>query len=536
MKGDTSDHISHLIQRWSQKGWISPDGRKEIQRTLQATESKQLGIVYSFVLIIGLAMMGMIVLWSMAKAWYYVYPIVRVGLAVGILVVSQVGLAVTLFREWQETIRAELMGVIQFLLFLISVGIITTTYYLGWSIADYIIPCAVITLPASYVLRSVSGVLLYNVALLVGAAYGDVLQTISGTIGLGICVLLEVPFYGFVHCEGIEKNKRELGLTVFSWGMTITVLLIFFLVAMQSVYIPFLTLATLGIFSLFVGQTIDVRRAWGTPLRWLGKIAAIGALWISCLPEPWHGIAAIQGFHWSTLLFIGFLLVGIVILFLNGVKKQFGALLLYGIIPFLIIGETILVRCGLYSTIPLLASAVYLFGIGLFEVIQILYTKQGKRWLFGVAIWVSLLVNIFYGNVFSPWLDMVSMVVIGGVIVQWKRYRHTKEQKKVRIDRRKKRKMDVVKMEEKDKDKKVIKQSVIAEDMTMKTKTKLLTTKFVAPVFHQPDQISLSEVPVIEKEKKMERITTSPWQKESAPVKRETKSVSPWSQEGGKIK
>ena len=219
------------------------------------------------------------------------------------------------------------------------------------------------------------------------------------------------------------------------------------------------------------------------------------------------------------------------ILFLNGVKKQFGALLLYGIIPFLIIGETILVRCGLYSTIPLLASAVYLFGIGLFEVIQILYTKQGKRWLFGVAIWVSLLVNIFYGNVFSPWLDMVSMVVIGGVIVQWKRYRHTKEQKKVRIDRRKKRKMNVVKMEEKDKDKKVIKQSVIAEDMTMKTKT-----KFVAPVFHQPDQISLSEVPVIEKEKKMERITTSPWQKESAPVKRETKSVSPWSQEGGKIK
>ena len=111
-------------------------------------------------------------------------------------------------------------------------------------------------------------------------------------------------------------------------------------------------LGSLAVTIMLVGYSIDIHQSWGVPFRWFGRFAAAGSLLISCLPAAWGGIARVHAFHWVTALVTLVLFAVMIALMAQTVKNRLWGPVLYLAVPFILAFETILVRAGLYSSIP----------------------------------------------------------------------------------------------------------------------------------------------------------------------------------------
>ena len=255
---------------------------------------------------------------------------------------------------------------------------------IGWDVTAYVAVCAILCLPVVYLLRSIAALVVYDLSLLYWTAAGGPLNTLGGTALLWILLLLAVPFY-----DTLITMRDERRLSIFSWVMTITVFAAFGLAARSTDYIPFLMLGSLAVTIMLVGYSIDIHQSWGAPFRWFGRFAAAGSLLISCLPAAWDGIARVHAFHWVTALVTLVLFAVMIALMAQTVKNRLWGPVLYLAVPFILAFETILVRAGLYSSIPLVLSSLYMVVLGFFETSQGFKPGHSLHMKFGVVIFIS---------------------------------------------------------------------------------------------------------------------------------------------------
>lgn len=435
MKRNTNEWLDKKVDDWVSKGWISEEARQKIRKSYGRDEQRKSLLttlpLYALLAIIGLAAAGIVLIWSVSQFWYYVSVPVRMGLAGVLLLITQIGVGVAMFQERQGSLSAEGVALVHCLGVFAVLAMAEQSFYIGWDVTAYVAVCAVLCLPVVYLLRSIAALVVYDLSLLYWTAAGGPMNTLGGTALLWILLLLAVPFY-----NTLITMRDEQRLSIFSWVMTITVFAAFGLAARSTDYIPFLMLGSLAVTIMMVGYSIDIRQSWGVPFRWFGRFAAAGSLLISCLPAAWEGIARAHEFHWVTTLVTLVLFVVMIALMAKTVKNRLWGPALYLVVPFILVFETILVRAGLYSSIPLILSSLYMVVLGFFETSQGFKAGHSLHMKFGVVLFVSLIAAFIFGTHFSPLAPILAIIVLALIIFQFKRTRKDKAMAALRAARR----------------------------------------------------------------------------------------------------
>lgn len=435
MKRNTNEWLDRKVADWVSKGWISEESQQKIRKSYGRDEQRNPLLttlpLYALLAVIGLAAAGIALIWGFSQFWYYVSLTVRMGLACGLLFVTQAGVGVTMFQERQGSLVAEGVALVHCLGVFAVLALAEQSFYIGWDVTAYVAVCAILCLPVVYLLRSVAALAVYDLALLYWTAAGGPMNTLGGTALLWILLVLAVPFY-----DTLITMRDERRLSIFSWVMTITVFAAFGLAARSTDYVPFLMLGSLAVTIMLVGYSIDIHQSWGVPFRWFGRFAAAGSLLISCLPAAWDGIAKVHAFHWATALVTLVLFVVMITLMAQTVKKRLWGPALYLAVPFILAFETILVRAGLYSSIPLVLSALYMVVLGFFETSQGFKPGHSLHMKFGIILFISLVLAFIFGTQFSPLAPLLAIVVLALILFQFKRTRKDKAAAALRAARR----------------------------------------------------------------------------------------------------
>lgn len=562
----------------NKKNWLKTPGKGTMVLSL-----------YGLAAIIGLSIVGIGVIWVMAHAWYHFSVTARMTFAVVLLLLSQIGVAVAMFQEKQGTLLGECVGAAHCLVVFVVMAMAEQSFYIGWDIPAYLAVSAILCLPAVYFLRSVGSAVIYSAAVLLWAALGGPINAVGGAGFMWLLLLLIVPFYNL-----LVRHGDEIRLSIFSWDVTITVFAAFGLAARTEEYVPFLMLSALAVAIMLAGYSIDIHKAWGVPFRWFGRFAAAGSLLLSCIPASWDGIANIQGFHWVAMVVTIVMFAAIAVLLAKGVKKRFWSPVIYAGIPVLLAFETVLVRSALYSSVPLIASSLYLLGLGFYETALGFKPGQSMHMKLGILIMAGLVVSFVAGATVSALVPLVAIIILALVFVQFRRSRayrrtmaqrtahrskmkhtgttvHKNRQRKSGIKKRRpaipknedqlqvqdaEKMADTVEDWMKDIHIPTYSQTLSQNDMqapvtpetkkrvSSKTAAETVITKdepksqFIPPVFHNPNTMpttSSTAAPqtVEEQPKRQERITSSPWQTvETTPKRKKHFTRSPWSQEG----
>lgn len=562
-------------QNWVDKGWITAEARKHICTSYEKTASSPLRLetsLYTIAAVVGLSLLGMAAIWGAAHIWYHISAAARVALAVVLLLLSQAGIGMVMMQDKEGSIVAEGMGLVHCLVVLAVLGIMSQTFYLGWSVSVYIAAGAVLCLPAMYLLRSLSCFAVYALIVLGWVVSGGAAYVTGGSLWMWLFLALAVPFYHMLVHDHHEKR-----LACFSWIMTAVLFLAFMLAAAQENYIPFLLLSALAAAVILSGQVIAGQQSWGAPFRWMGRLAAAAALLISCLPAAWYGIADIRNFHWTTTIVTVILCAGILVLMGKSIQKRIWSPAVYAVIPFLLGAETIIVRSGVYSSVPLVVSAVYLLILGFYEIMEGFKDAGHSLHLkFGILILLSLIGVFLFGSAVSVLTPTVAIVVLVLVMVQIRRVKKSRQTAELRTARRARWKQthtvvredtaacaenagngtdteaheDVLPEWMKDIQipvpKEPVQETLPSHHQETVIPKEKETSLFVPPVFHAPDDMpvihmqtaSARTVPQNRQaasESKANESGGSPWQDgNSSKTKREKHfSHSPWSHEGG---
>lgn len=528
--------------------------------------------LYLVLAIVGLSLIGIGAIWGAAHLWYHISIVARMAIAVVLLLLSQAGVAVVLFQNREGTLWAEGMAIVHCVTVFVSLAIAEQTFYIGWNTSSYVGICALLCLPAMYLLRSFGAVVIYALAVLTWAALDGAVYSGFGPLTLWGFIVLLVPFY-----QVMVRQHDEKRLAWYAWVMMVTIFLALGLASKDGAYIPFLLLSALASVVLLLGYALGPQKAWALPLRWIGSIAAIVALLFSCLPGSWDGIARLDSFPLSSAGLAVILCVAIVGILWRGVQKRLWTPVLYGAIPFIIGIETMVVRSGVYSSVPLIMSTVYILLLGFFEIGQGMQGQSaGGHLKFGIAILVAVVISFIIGNSAVALIPVVVIVILALVMVQIRRTKQSKRMAAVRSARR-------VKLQEQRHTVQAKMAAEIAKNHPMppveedegipewmkdihipapeRTEETAPATPveampaqmntvipkeepkslFVAPVFHEPDDMPLARVPETKKVTPptptvAPKASGSPWQTPNPQGAKRQKhfSKSPWSQEGGK--
>lgn len=527
--------------------------------------------VYLIAAIVGLSLLGIGAIWGAAHLWYHISMAARMAIAVVLMIISQLGVGVALFQEREGAWLAEGIAAVHCITVFVCLAITEQTFYIGWQLPSYLAAAALLCLPAMYLLRSLGAVVIYAVAVLAWAAADGPVVSSFGSASLWGLLILLVPFY-----QVLLRQHEEKRLLWYAWIMTGTIFLSLGITSKDAAYSPFLLGSALGSFVLLLGYAVDPKKSWGLPFRWLGRAAGIVALLFSSLPAPWQNIAALSAFPWFSSALTILLCVGCLGLLGRGVKRRLWSPVIYSAIPFLIGIETIVVRSGVYTSIPLILSTIYVLAIGFFEIGQgIQNAAQRAHLKWGIAVLVAMVVACIGGSSALAAAPVVVIVVLVLVMIQLRRTKQHKQAvaarsaRRIRLHRQRKdvqvkaqtqtaaaEPASVVPPTDKKEDllPEWMKDLHIPEPKPMDTASEAMpaqmntvTTKpepkslFVAPVFHEPEEMPLAQVhlPAKQPAEPVETAKTagSPWQT-SKPAAKTTRpkrfTQSPWSQEGGK--
>jgi hypothetical protein len=532
--------------------------------------------LYLVAAVIGCSVLAVAAIWGISYTWYHVPLSVRMGVAVLLVLVSQIAVGVALFQERQGTLLAEGIAVVHCIAVFVGVALLERIFYTGGNAHSYTLACALLILPSAYLLRSIASVIWYAVAVLFWATMDGAVNAPGGDSLMWGLLALAGPFYLLL----IEK-KDEIRLAAFSWASTLAVFAAFGIAARNAAYIPFLLFAALAGVILLTGYSIDIHKAWGVPFRWLGRFAAAGSLLISCMPVAWDSVISVPGFHWIILTVTALLLLLMGAIYFKFLKKRFWAPTLYALIPLLIVIETILTRNGVPFTLPVLLSSIYILFLGVYEVGQGVRFGKAHHLRWGLVIFLAILIAFLSGSNVSPFVIILALVLSCVAVWQFRRF-SGKKKAAIFADARRKRSpnrdhaVSAVRHGHQTR-KRVNAAERPAADVETKDETSytpswmeqqpetaaasrppkpvqaeaVITKKapvstFVPPVFHEPDQIPLpdknifTERPQPGKRKRKavqsaepERVSSSPWA-DMKPVEKKEKhfSRSPWSQEG----
>lgn len=551
MTKKSTEWIEREVDSLVREGLISEQAQDRIRARYGKRNRHMLSVipVALIPLIIGLALAVMGIFWAAAHVWYDVSMTTRLVVAVLILTASQVGMILALIQSQQAKPAGEIAALVQYISVFASVAIVEQTFYTGWDGDFYLLTCAVLGLPAVYLLRSLAGAIWYVLCLVIWAFSGGMLNASLGVGSVWILLILMLPLYGVFFRHG-----DEVRLSLYSWIMTITVYAVFAAVMVESDYIPFFVLGTLAVVMMLTGYSIDIRRAYGIPFRWVGRMAALGALVISTLPESWVGIASVEGFHWSTIIVTALLFFGVIALLAVGVKKRFWGPVLYAAIPVILGAETFLVRSEIYSSLPLILSFIYTIFLSFYEIVQGLKAEYINHLRLGIVTLIVLMVAVVFGNAFSPLVPLAVIVIVALIVTQVRR-NHKKNGNRI-VGSGGSRTVSSVRRENRRRNRKEMKgedatltasgrdTSTVPEwmqeksDVTTVVRRPQEKTQFVAPVFKAPEDMPaptyMTENPIKAQTEKVTRKMTSPWADGAEEKHKEKKnSVSPWSHKGG---
>ena len=433
MTRKTTEWLDHLVDSWAEKGWITADAHEKIRKSYGRDAKKYMSWpalpLYALLAAVGLAIVCVGVIWGAFLFWYHVPASVRIGAAVVLLLLSQAGVGVTMFRNRQGTFLAEGVALFHVLAVFASLAMAEQTFYVGWDLPAYVMVCAVLFLPAAYFLHSLVALLLYDAALLYWSAAGGTETVFGGMLVLWILLALTVPLY-----QVFVRNQEKWHLSVFSWAITITVFAAFSLASYASGQIPFLVLGSLAVTLMLAGYSIDRGQSWGLPFRWFGRLAAAGALLFSCLPSAWQVLAE-EGLSGGSVVVTLVLFAAMLFMLCKTVHYRRGSIV-YFAIPCILAVETILVRAGLYSSLPLLLSSAYTIFVGFYEISQGFQKNKSLHLKFGLLLFAALLLTFFFGTDFSPLFPLLVMIVLGLAAFQLKRTESDKEEAALRASRR----------------------------------------------------------------------------------------------------
>ncbi|MGE1062693.1 DUF2157 domain-containing protein [Megasphaera paucivorans] len=534
--------------------------------------------LYMLLAVIGISVAGIAGIWGAAFTWYHIPIWAKMTIALVILFISQVGVGMAMFQERQGTWIGEGVALVHCAAVFISVTLLETTFYTGSSSYFYMWVCAVLILPGAYLLRSAASIIAYAGVVLYWAFMTGVSYSPGGCVMMWILLALAGPFYML-----LRDHHDEVRLAIFSWAGTIAVFLAFGIAAGEAPYIPFLLFSALAGVVLLMGYAIDSRKAWGVPFRWLGRLAAVGALLVSCLPAAWDSVIRVAGFQWMNiavtvlLLFFGAAIYG------KALKRKLWSPALYALIPLLIGAETVLIRNGIAFSVPIFVSSIYIFFLGMFEVFQGVRFGKAHHLRWGLTIFIFIGAAVLMGSHVSPFAMVISFIVICAAGWQLQRFfrkkkvsffqqarqkRHAKKDHTVTSVRQginKKRRNHPVDSPYKSNAADITEQqealpgwmtdavnresAALPHTETVSPKEPAVST-FVAPVFHGPDQIPLpdkkifAEIKKEAKENKMKQtkkrsesvktkpVTTSPWGTPASVKRKKQFTQSPWSKEG----
>lgn len=214
MKRNTNEWLDRKVAGWVSKGWISEESQQKIRKSYGRDEQRNPLLttlpLYALLAVIGLAAAGIALIWGLSQFWYYVSLTVRMGLACGLLLLTQIGVGAAMFQERQGSLVAEGVALVHCLGVFAVLAMAEQSFYIGWDVTAYVAVCAILCLPVVYLLRSIAALVVYDLALLYWTAAGGPLNTLGGTALLWIFLLLAVPFY-----DTLITMRDERRLSIF---------------------------------------------------------------------------------------------------------------------------------------------------------------------------------------------------------------------------------------------------------------------------------------------------------------------------------
>lgn len=222
-----------------------------------------------------------------SEQWFDITRDTRFSLVIGIAVIAQLAVAWVLYRQPQNVIWREAVGVFYGLawpgtLYLMS-SMYTLNPFMEWKLVLW---GAILLLPGVYLLRSVCLASMYA---LFAASFAWAQGNQNAWFGencVWLLLLAAVPYFYVLWRDG----WKEKALLLFGWCYGIAVYVAYFLTlgSMQAVALGFY--AILAAFTFLVGTTILKDRLHGLPFRIIGSLGMVTAMITATLRSEWVSI------------------------------------------------------------------------------------------------------------------------------------------------------------------------------------------------------------------------------------------------------
>ena len=136
MKRNTNEWLDRKVADWVSKGWISEESQQKIRKSYGRDEQRNPLLttlpLYALLAVIGLAAAGIALIWGLSQFWYYVSLTVRMGLACGLLLLTQIGVGAAMFQERQGSLVAEGVALVHCLGVFAVLAMAEQSFYIGW--------------------------------------------------------------------------------------------------------------------------------------------------------------------------------------------------------------------------------------------------------------------------------------------------------------------------------------------------------------------------------------------------------------------
>ena len=406
--------LNHELSEWVARGWITAEGQQHIRERYHASglSSRRFATpLYILCAVVGLAMLGVALIWATAYGWYHVDLSIRMAVSVLLLILSEGAVGTAVFQEKQGTLIGEIVALFHCGAVFASVALMGQAFYTGWDFSGYLLICTLLLLPAIYLLHSLAASAWYFLAAFVWAVQPGAVNAWGGTGFIWIFLVCAVPFYLL-----LMQRKDEKKLELFS-GMTIlSVYAAFWLTIGQARFIPLLLFSALAVVTMLVGSSINPRVLWGNSFRCLGRGAAALTVVAASLPTPWEDMIHLETIHWAGWMAAVILFVLMGVLYARGLKKHLWSPTVYMLIPLFLALCTFMARSGVRASLPASLSTVFLLGLGVFEIAKGLRDQNVRFVDWGLVLFFCFGAVHIANTAISQLTGILAVAVLAGFI------------------------------------------------------------------------------------------------------------------------
>jgi len=408
---------------------IIPTASADLIRNHYGSVDKNLGgrTILAMFGIIGVLLVGLGLILILAHNWDQLSRMTRTLIAIGMLLVAQSLVGVTIWFKKDNMVWAESSTTFLMIIIGASIALIGQTYHLTENFSDFLLTWMLLSVPLVYLLGVTTPVLLYLVGVTAWVVSGD-----FGGMGkqfIWVLLALVGPYYWKL----VKINPYANPPVIISWVLTLCFYVSFGVAFSANLeHLHMLIYAALFASTYFIGVLWfdGPVKAWQKPFKAIGLTGCMGLSFLLTLKDVWRSIGREFYSIGSLEYLLAFsLLAVVVVLGIKVINKKTGNHLLFGGIPVVtVVGFLLLYFDGSGINATVLCNS-YLLLLSVTIILRSIRAGSLGTLNMGMLMIATLIIMRFFDISFSFVARGLVFVVLGSCFLaaNWVMVRRKKE-------------------------------------------------------------------------------------------------------------